>query len=132
MIHLPAMVKGSKTNALVDLIDVYPTVVELLDLELPEHHLAGESLVPVLKDPSLDGKSHVFLKNGKGYTIQTQEYSYTEFIDNNNETFASMLYDHRTDGDENINVVNKANYADAVTQLSKILHTEYVSNIIGE
>ena len=132
MIHLPAMVNGSKTNALVDLIDVYPTVVELLDLELPEHHLVGESLVPILKDPSLDGKSHVFLKNGKGYTIQTQEYSYTEFIGNNNETFASMLYDHRTDGDENINVVNKANYADAVTQLSTILHTEYVSNIVGE
>ena len=43
-----------------------------------------------------------------------------------------MLYDHRTDGDENINVVNKANYADAVTQLSTILHTEDVSNIVGE
>jgi len=132
MIHLPAMVKGSKTNALVDLIDVYPTIVELLDLELPKHQLAGESLVPVLKDPSLDGKSHVFLKNGKGYTIQTQEYSYTEFIDDNNQTFASMLYDHRTDGDENINVADEANYADAVTQLSTLLHTEYVSNIIGD
>ena len=132
MIHLPAMAKGSKTNALVDLIDVYPTVVELLDLELPKHQLAGESLVPVLKDPSLDGKSHVFLKNGKGYTIQTQEYSYTEFINNDNKTFASMLYDHRTDVDENINVVDKANYADAVTQLSTLLHTEYVSNIIGD
>ena len=132
MIHLPAMAKGSKTNALVDLIDVYPTVVELLDIELPKHQLAGESLVPVLKDPSLDGKSHVFLKNGKGYTIQTQEYSYTEFIDDNNQTFASMLYDHRTDGDENINVVDEANYADAVTELSTLLHTEYVSNIIGD
>ena len=132
MIHLPAMEKGSKSNALVDLIDVYPTVVELLDLEVPKHQLAGESLVPVLKDPSLDGKSHVFLKNGKGYTIQTQEYSYTEFINNDNKTFASMLYDHRTDVDENINVVDKANYADTVTQLSKLLHTEYVSNIIGD
>ena len=132
MIHLPAMAKGSKTNALVDLIDVYPTVVELLDIELPKHQLAGESLVPVLKDPSLDGKSHVFLKNGKGYTIQTQEYSYTEFIDDNNQKFASMLYDHRTDGDENINVVDEANYADAVTESSTLLHTEYVSNIIGD
>jgi hypothetical protein len=74
----------------------------------------------------------VFLKNGKGYTIQTQEYSYTEFIDDNNQTFASMLYDHRTDGDENINVADEANYADAVTQLSTLLHTEYVSNIIGD
>ena len=132
MIHLPAMEKGSKSNALVDLIDVYPTVVELLDLKLPKHQLAGESLVPVLKDPSLDGKSHVFLKNGKGYTIQTQEYSYTEFINNDNKTFASMLYDHRTDVDENIDVVDKANYADTVTQLSTLLHTEYVSNIIGD
>ena len=132
MIHLPAMSKGGKTNALVDLIDVYPTVVELLELELPKHQLAGVSLVPVLKDPSLDGKSHVFLKNGKGYTIQTQEYSYTEFINDNNQTFASMLYDHRTDGDENINVVNDANYAHTVTKLSTLLHTDYVSNIIGD
>ena len=132
MIHLPAMSKGSKTNALVDLIDVYPTVVELLELELPKHQLAGVSLVPVLKDPSLDGKSHVFLKNAKGYTIQTQEYSYTEFINDNNQTFASMLYDHRTDGDENINVVNDANYAHTVTKLSTLLHTDYVSNIIGD
>ena len=132
MIHLPAMSKGSKTNALVDMIDVYPTVVELLELELHKHQLAGVSLVPVLKDPSLDGKSHVFLKNGKGYTIQTQEYSYTEFINDNNQTFASMLYDHRTDGDENINVVNNANYAHTVTKLSTLLHTDYVSNIIGD
>ena len=132
MIHLPAMAKGSKTKALVDLIDVYPTVVELLDLALPKHQLAGKSLVPVLKDPSLNGKSHVFLKNGKGYTIQTQEYSYTEFINEQNQTFARMLYDHRTDGDENSNVVGDAQYADVVTQLSTLLHTKYASNITGD
>ena len=132
MIHLPAMAKGSKTKALVDLIDIYPTVVELLDLALPKHQLAGKSLVPVLKDPSLDGKSHVFLKNGKGYTIQTQDYSYTEFINEQNQTFARMLYDHRTDGDENRNVVGDAQYADVVTQLSTVLHTKYASNITGD
>ena len=33
---------------------------------------------------------------------------------------------------ENINVVDEANYADAVTELSTLLHTEYVSNIIGD
>ena len=132
IIHLPTMAKGRKTNALVDLIDIYPTVVELLDLELPKHQLAGESLVPILNDPSHEGKSHVFLKNAKGYSIQTQEFSYTEFIDDNNQTFASMLYDHRTDGDENINVVNEASYADVVAQLSALLHTKYLSNILGD
>jgi arylsulfatase A-like enzyme len=132
MIRLPTMTEGSKTNALVDLIDLYPTIVELLDLELPKHQLSGESLVPVIKDPSLHGKSHVFLKNGKGYTIQTREYSYTEFIDANNETLASMLYDHRIDGDENINVVDEASYAEVARQLSKLLHKDYASNIIGD
>jgi arylsulfatase A-like enzyme len=132
IIHLPTMAKGRKTNALVDLIDIYPTVVELLDLELPKHQLAGESLVPVLNDPSHEGKSHVFLKNAKGYSIQTQEFSYTEFIDDNNRTFATMLYDHRTDGDENTNVVNEASYADVVAELSALLHTKYLSNILGD
>ena len=126
------MEKGRKTNALVDLIDIYPTVVELLALELPKHQLAGESLVPVLDNPSHEGKSHVFLKNAKGYSVQTQEFSYTEFIDDNNQTFDSMLYDHRTDGDENINVVNKDSYADVVAQLSTLLHTKYLSNILGD
>ncbi|TRX53862.1 sulfatase [Thalassomonas sp. M1454] len=132
MLHVPTMGKGSTTDALVDLVDVYPTLVELLDLELPKHELAGKSLVPVLNDPTLKGKDHVFLKNGKGYTIQTHQYSYTEFINDKNKTFARMLYDHRTDVDENINVVDEADYADVVTKLSTLLHTKYASNIIGD
>jgi hypothetical protein len=35
-------------------------------------------------------------------------------------------------GDENINVLDNANYVDAVTQLSTPLHTGYVSNLIGD
>jgi len=35
-------------------------------------------------------------------------------------------------GDENINVVDNAKYVDAVTQFGTLLHTEYVSNVIGE
>ena len=88
--------------------------------------------MPILKDPSLEVKSHVFLKNGQGFTVQTQEYSYTEFINGDNEVFSSMLYDHRTDRDENINVVDETIYSDAVSQLSKLLHTKYASNIIGD
>jgi arylsulfatase A-like enzyme len=132
MIYLPSIKKGSVSDALVDLTDVYPTIVELLELKLPKHQLAGESLVPILKDPSLDGKSHAFLKNGQGFTIQTQDYSYTEFINGENEVFSSMLYDHRTDRDENINVVDETTYANVVSQLNKLLHTEYASNIIGD
>ncbi|MDZ8118407.1 sulfatase [Pontiella agarivorans] len=54
MIWTPDMPSGSRgktTDALVELIDMYPTLCELAGLELPEH-LEGESFVPLLKDPA--------------------------------------------------------------------------------
>jgi len=42
--------------------------------------LEGKSLVKILKNPVHVNKSHVFMKNAKGYTIKTADYSYTEYL----------------------------------------------------
>ena len=42
--------KGRKTDALVELIDIYPTLCELAGLPKPDH-LGGRSFVPLLDDP---------------------------------------------------------------------------------
>ncbi|MEM9282821.1 MAG: sulfatase [Verrucomicrobiota bacterium] len=47
--------KGKGTSALVELVDIYPTLCELADLPLPEH-LAGKSFAPLLDDPDQDWK----------------------------------------------------------------------------
>ena len=44
---------------------------------------------------------------------------------------ANMLFDHSKDSDENENVVNKPEYADAVTKLQHLLHTKFQNNIEG-
>jgi len=48
--------RGKSTEALVELVDLYPTLCELAGLSPPKH-LAGKSLVPQLKEPDAEGKT---------------------------------------------------------------------------
>jgi arylsulfatase A-like enzyme len=62
MIWTPDMPEGSrgkKTDALVELIDMYPTLSELAGLELPGH-LEGQSFAPLLDDPNATWKNAAF------------------------------------------------------------------------
>ncbi len=60
MIHAPAMkVKGVKTDALVELVDIFPTLCELTGIPIPEH-LEGHSFAPLMEDPSLPWKKAAF------------------------------------------------------------------------
>ncbi len=56
---MPAENRGKSTDALVELIDMYPTLCELAGLELPEH-LEGQSFVPLLKQPKRPWKKAAF------------------------------------------------------------------------
>ena len=49
--------KGSGTEALVELVDLYPTLVDLAGLPAPEH-LKGSSLRPILEDTGHLGQGH--------------------------------------------------------------------------
>jgi len=56
---MPANTRGKKTAALVELVDMYPTLSELAGLELPEH-LEGQSFVPLLQNPDQAWKRAAF------------------------------------------------------------------------
>jgi len=62
MIWTPDMPKGSQgktTSALVELIDMYPTLSDLANLEIPDH-VEGTSFKPLLEDPSMSWKEAAF------------------------------------------------------------------------
>jgi hypothetical protein len=99
---------------------------------VPENQLNGISLVPILKDENLKGNKYILIKRGNGFTLKTPNFSYTEFIKaEDNSTITSMLYDHRIDKEENVNVVNNPEYEAVVKQLKTILHMGYQKNIEG-
>ncbi|QOD61985.1 sulfatase [Polaribacter haliotis] len=122
-----------KTKALTELVDLYPTLAELCNIEVPKNQLDGKSLIFNLEDLSKKGKETIFIKKGNGFTIKSLNFSYTEFINaEDNSTITTMLYDHKIDKSENENVVNNPKYAETVAHLKSVLHTKYLSNIEGK
>ena len=123
----------TNSNSLVELVDIYPTLLALLDLEKPKHKLDGKSLVNIIRNPYHENKSHVFMKNAKGYTIKTTKYSYTEYLKlkGKRQCIDNMLFDHKNDVNETVNLSNEVKYKSVVDSLSNLLHNRYQSNIYG-
>ena len=114
---------GGHADALVELLDIYPTLVDLAGLPLPEH-LEGTSLAPLLANPDRPLKSAAFSqyprgKNVMGYSIRAERYRYTEWLDRNDgKVVARELYDHQVDPQENENLAGRPCNAALVGELS--------------
>lgn len=130
MISVPGRHKqpGAKSDALVETVDLYPTLCELAGLALPDG-LEGTSFVPLLADPSRAWKSAAFSQYPRGpkvmgYSIRTDRYRYTEWQNTaDNKPLATELYDHQTDPAEAVNIAEKEDQAEVVKRVSEQLHS---------
>ena len=95
---------GIATNALVELVDLYPTLAALNGLK-PSGPLDGQNFQSILHDPSASGRNFVrsqfarpFKKSDPeimGYSIRTSFHRYSRWIDfENRQTIAEELYDY--------------------------------------
>jgi arylsulfatase A-like enzyme len=119
---------GRRTDALVEFVDIYPTLAELCGLPLPGH-LEGVSLAPVLLDPTRSVKSAAFSQyprsvNGKqlmGYSMRTDRYRFTRWVHRNDrsQVEAVELYDHQTDPQENVNIAHDPKNAELIASLTE-------------
>ena len=113
----------NRTDALVELVDIYPTLCEASELSKPSQ-LEGLSLMPVIEQPERLWKSIVFsqLTQGEvhGYSMRTAQYRYTEWgVDG---WHGRELYDYDTDPNETVNIVDLPENAELVVHLSEQLH----------
>ena len=112
---------GVETDALVELVDIYPTLCDACQLPIPEQ-LEGLSMVPVIREPTTPWKSAAFSKIGKVYgkrSIRTQRYRYSESI--RSASSGKELYDHNTDPDEKVNIADLPENSTLVSYLSERL-----------
>jgi len=104
IIKAPGKAANVKTNTIAEYVDLYPTFCELAGLDLP-NHLDGKSLVPVLGDPGRIHKEQAFSRFGKGETIITEKYMYTEYRDKDGKLISKMLTDLEKDPKQNENII---------------------------
>jgi uncharacterized sulfatase len=114
----------------VELLDIYPTIVELCGLPQPKHKLEGNSLVQLLVDPNAthDRPAYSQVQRGTdqnppapplmGHSVRTERWRYTEW-DNGNAGIE--LYDHENDPHELKNLATEKEYAETRAKLKKLL-----------
>ncbi|MBI2481266.1 MAG: sulfatase [Planctomycetia bacterium] len=128
--------RGQHADSLVELVDLYPTLVDLC--ELPEMHgLEGASLRPVLNDATHTFKPAAYTQHprpayyrGKpdamGCSVRTDRYRYTEWRDfETGDVVAKELYDHASDAEESRNVVASPPDAEAFRESVMLLEQQF-------
>jgi len=128
--------KGAVARSPVSHIDIFPTLTELCGVTAPTN-IQGQSLVPMLKDPSVVGRGWAITQvsrgggkaraavtkdvssDGKGYfgySLRTPRWRYTEWDEGKQ---GRELYDHDADPKEITNLADKPEHAATVAELSK-------------
>jgi len=133
---------GTVTDGIVELVDLYPTLIDLASLPNPEHDLEGSSFKSLLSDANTPWKSAAFSASRRmtgssssnnplmtteghdGQTIRTARYRYTEWtpLGRDGEVLAE-LYDLEQDPQEYHNLADDPAHQNLVAELSARLAT---------
>ena len=129
--------RGQKTEALVEFVDIYPTLCELAGLPLTGG-LEGKSFAPLLDNPAQAGKAAAYSQFPRawnqtrnmgrimGYSMRTDRYRYNEWIKASDKSVVGVeLYDHQNDVAENSNVAARAENKEIVAQLHQQLRVGF-------
>ena len=113
--HLPG---GRRTHRPVNLLDVFPTLVDLAAID-PPAGLEGRSLVPLLQDPAAGWEAPTLTTYDRNnHAVRDDRHRYIRYSDGGEE-----LYDHESDPDEFHNLAGDPTRQDVKSRLAGAVPT---------
>jgi arylsulfatase A-like enzyme len=111
IVKIPNQEKSNaKTDSIVETIDIYPTLCELCNLEIPEK-LHGKSFFEILNNPNnhIKERAYGYWKRGEywGKSFRNNRYRFTRWTNEGEDIVQTELYDHRNDPYETKNITNE-------------------------
>jgi len=132
IIRYPRSIKAGKTDEVVSIVDIMPTILELTNnkKKIPSY-IHGKSLVSLMKGNKTDRSGYVFSERipwsdqhkrvitskAKGsFMVRSKEYKYCKYANGK-----EYLYDLMADPSENINLAQTSRYDAKKQELKQIL-----------
>jgi arylsulfatase A-like enzyme len=147
-IHIPLVIydprlkkdKAAKSNELVALVDLAPTLLGLAGVEAPDN-MQGQDLMPLIKKQNVEWRQELFLENlmtiqnyPRMEAVRTHEWKYIRYFDKKNEgkyvdyidasikgeqPIYEELFDLMNDPEERVNLISDPTKSKVVDKLRK-------------
>ena len=126
IISAPGKKQNARTNHIVELVDLYPTLTELADLP-PEPKAQGQSLAPLLENPAAKlARQDAWTTVAKGHGLRSGKWAFMWYPKTKrNKSEAFMLYDMEKDPRQFTNLANNP----AHVAIKRRLHSRLQSRI---
>lgn len=108
IVSAPGMAAG-ETDSLAELVDLYPTFADLVDIKVPDS-VQGKSLLPVLSDPSQTVRDSALSLN-KGFGLRSSSWAYMVYQDGTEE-----LYNMDSDPKQFTNLAESAKHKSSLME----------------
>lgn len=114
---------GQSSEALVEFVDLYPSLGALCGIEMPKEQLQGTSFVPLLQQPGRAWKKAAFSQYMRGQgvlgeSMRTERYRLTRWSGRGGGVAGVELYDHEVDPGENTSIADTPEGRGVVKELT--------------
>lgn len=124
IMSIPGM-KPGRSDSLVELMDIYPTLADLAGVAAPKA-VQGKSLAPILTNPKAAVRQAALSVGSKGYAMHGPDWAYIRYHDSTEE-----LYDMKADPKQFVNLAKEPARDDTIARLRQQLDARLKAAAIG-